>query len=268
MYDRYSRRIEYLRVSVTDRCNHRCTYCIPSEGVQIKRHDEILRYEQIAAVVGQAVDLGIRKVRLTGGEPLARKGIENLVAMLSPLPGLEELCMTTNGTLLAGLAPRLKTAGLDRVNISIDSVDPDKYAAITRGGNLDAALAGVDAALANGLTPVKINMVVFADTAPNEIDAMRAFCASKGVTLQLIGHFTLDQRNHDGGSVPADRPPKCASCNRLRLTADGYLKPCLFSEDEIPVDFADIRGSLRAAVAGKPLNGTQCRNRPMHAIGG
>ena len=268
MFDSYSRRIEYLRVAVTDRCNLRCTYCMPSEGVAFKNHDQILRYEQIEAIVRAATELGVRKVRLTGGEPLVRKGIEDLVAMLSPLPGLEELCLTTNGTRLAALAPKLKAAGLGRVNISIDSLDPGKYAAITRGGDLAQALAGVDAALAHGLTPVKINRVVFADTEQREIDAMRTFCEAKGVTLQLINHFTLDQREHSPYGAPEDRPPKCAACNRLRLTADGYLKPCLFSEAEIRVDFSDIRGSLLAAVGDKPLAGTHCHNRPMHAIGG
>ena len=268
MCDRYSRRIDYLRVAVTDRCNLRCTYCMPPEGVPLKRHGDILSYEQIAAVVAEAVALGIRKVRLTGGEPLVRKGIADLVAMLAPLPGLGELCMTTNGTLLAALAAELKANGLGRVNISVDSLDPDKYAAITRGGDVRAALAGVDAALAHSLTPVKINMVVSADTPPDEIDAMRTFCGAKGVTLQRIHLFSLHQRDRNTGGIPTDRPPKCESCNRLRLTADGHLKPCLFSDDEIPVNFANIRGSLLAAVRGKPLNGTQCLNRAMHAIGG
>ncbi len=268
MFDRYDRRIDYLRVAVTDRCNHRCVYCMPAEGVPLKRHDEILSYEQIEAVARTAGELGIRKVRLTGGEPLVRKGIEQLVAMLSPLPGLEEVCMTTNGTRLAALAHALKAAGLGRVNISIDSLDPGKYSIITRGGDLREALAGVDAALVHELNPVKINMVLFDDTEQHEIDAMRAFCESKGVTAQFINHFTLHRRDHSGNGVPGDRPPKCTTCNRLRLTPDGYLKPCLFSEDEIPVDFTDIRGSLLAAVAGKPLNGTQCSNRGMHAIGG
>ena len=266
--DRYSRRIEYLRVAVTDRCNQRCVYCMPADGIPLKRHGAILRYEQIEAVVRTATELGIRKVRLTGGEPLVRRGIEDLVAMLARLPGLKELCMTTNGTRLAVLAPKLKAAGLGRVNVSINSLDPDKYRAITRGGDLSRALAGVEAALAHDLVPLKINMVVLAETAPSEIAAMRAFCAAKSIALQIIRHFTLARRDRGRPTFPADRPPKCANCNRLRLTADGYLKPCLFSEDEIPVDFADIRGSLLAAVAGKPRNGTRCRNRPMHAIGG
>jgi len=268
MFDRYNRPVQYLRVAVTDRCNHRCTYCMPAAGVVLKHHDQMLSYEQIVAVVGVAAEIGIRKVRLTGGEPLVRKGIEDLVARLSPLSGVKELCMTTNGTRLPGLASKLKTAGLDRVNISIDSLNPERYGEITRGGVLGDALAGLEAAVAHELTPVKINMVVFSDTSEAEIDTMRAFCELRGVALQLINHFTLHSRDHAPGDVPADRPPRCEFCNRLRLTADGYLKPCLFSEDEIRVDFDDIRGSLLAAVSAKPRNGTHCRNRLMHAIGG
>jgi cyclic pyranopterin phosphate synthase len=265
--DRYNRRIDYLRVAVTDRCNHRCVYCMPAAGVPLKPAAAILSYEQIAQVVRAATALGVRKVRLTGGEPLVRKGLAELVARLAPLPGLAELCLTTNGTQLAGLAPSLKAAGLGRVNISLASLDPRKYRAITRGGDLAAALAGVAAALAHGLTPVKINMVVLTDTQPDEVAAMRAFCETRGLRLQLINRFSLERRKHcaNGG---AERPPPCANCNRLRLTADGYLKPCLFSEGEIRVDFGDIRGALLAAAAGKPRNGTQCRNRPMPAIGG
>jgi cyclic pyranopterin phosphate synthase len=166
------------------------------------------------------------------------------------------------------MAAKLKAAGLDRVNISLDSLDPEAYRRVTRGGELAAALAGVEAAVACGLTPVKINMVVRPDTTPSEIDDMQAFCAARGLSLQRISEFSLHRREHGPDPVPAERPPACAGCNRLRLTADGFLKPCLFSEDEIPVDFADIRGSILAAVAGKPRTGTRCRTRLMHAIGG
>jgi cyclic pyranopterin phosphate synthase len=268
MLDRYNRTIDYMRVAVTDRCNLRCTYCMPPEGVALGTHGDILSYEQIEAIVRVAVELGIRKIRLTGGEPLVRKGIEDLVAMLSAIPGLDELCMTTNGTRLKELASKLQSAGLNRVNISLDTLDADKYREITRGGCIDEAMAGIDAAIACELGPIKINMVVFPDTSLQEIDDMRSYCEGNGTTLQLISKFSLHDRNQDPGPVPTERPPKCAACNRLRLTADGHLKPCLFSEDEIPVNFEDIRASLLAAVNGKPLNGTQCRTRLMHAIGG
>ena len=188
--------------------------------------------------------------------------------MLSVIQGIDDLCMTTNGTLLAAVAPALKEAGLNRVNISLDTLDPERYRLITGGGRLDEAMAGIDAALASDLGPIKINMVIFADTAQHEIDTMEKYCECKGLTLQRINHFTLENRDHGPGAVSADRPPKCSSCNKLRLTSDGYLKPCLFSEDEIPVDFDDIRSSLLSAVSGKPVSGTRCRSRLMHSIGG
>jgi len=241
---------------------------MPPEGVPLGSHGDILSYEQIAEVVKAAAGLGIKKIRLTGGEPLARRDIERLVEMISSIPGIAEICMTTNGVRLPQLAEKLKAAGLDRINISLDSLDAMKYAEITRGGDLDQVLAGIDAARKAGLTPIKINMVVFEDTRNEEIAGMQRFCDSRSMKLQLINRFSLECRQSGAGSVPADRPPACEDCNRIRMTADGHLKPCLFSEDEIPVDFDDIRGSLISAVDGKPQNGTQCSTRLMHAIGG
>jgi len=268
MYDRFERKIDYLRISVTDRCNHRCVYCMPEEGVPLKQHAQILSYEQIERFTRAAVALGIRKVRLTGGEPLLRRGIEALVLRLAGVEGLEELCMTTNGTLLAEKAAALKQNGLDRVNISIDSLDPAKYREITRGGELSAALAGLDAALAVGLTPIKVNMVLTAETTAAETARMAAFCAEQGVTLQKILRFSLYDRQDLSDRFHAERPPKCEECNRLRLTADGFLKPCLFSEHEVPVDWDNLRQCILDSVAMKPKSGTSCRTRPMHQIGG
>lgn len=268
LFDSFNRQIDYLRVAVTDRCNQRCIYCMPSEGIKLKQHNMILSFEQIEQVVRAATELGIRKVRLTGGEPLVRRDIEVLVGMLSKLPGLDDLCMTTNAILLAELAPKLKRAGLNRVNISINSLNPEKYMRLSHCGNLNAALAGVDAAVEHELTPVKINMIVFEDTTEEEIASMRAFCNAKAVNLQLISHFNLYKRDESPNTFGAERPPKCQDCNRLRLTSDGQLKPCLFSDHEIPVDFSDIRKSLLNAVAEKPSGGTHCRTRLMHEIGG
>ena len=266
--DRFDRCISYLRVSVTDRCDHRCVYCMPPAGPCLKPRGEILSYEQICTVAKAAVDLGIRKVRLTGGEPLLRRNIETLVDRLSGIPGLDELCMTTNGTRLRRMAVTLKEHGLDRVNVSMDTLDPEKYRRITRGGDVAEVLDGMDAARAAGLTPVKVNMVIFPDTTDAEVDAMRAFCATKGHTLQKIMLFSLYDRKDLSGRFHAERPPKCEECNRLRLTSDGFLKPCLFSEDEIRVDFEDPRGSIERAVQAKPESGSCCRNRGMSAIGG
>jgi len=266
--DSTGRAITYLRISVTDRCNYRCAYCMPPEGVALKPHVEILRYEQIIEIAQVAVSLGIRKIRLTGGEPLIKRNLEFLVAGLSAIPEVAEVCMTTNGSLLTlEKAVALKQAGLRRVNISLDTLDPDRFSAITRGGRIGDVLAGINAAVAAGLTPVKINMVVSPDTGAQEITDMRTFCADHGTVLQTISRFSL-HRHTGSADHGADRPLPCEQCNRLRLTADGFLKPCLFSDDEIKVDLADIAGSFRRAVAAKPPCGQSCTTRHMSQIGG
>jgi cyclic pyranopterin phosphate synthase len=160
LVDSLGRTIDYLRVSVTDRCNLRCRYCMPPEGVPGIPHDEILRYEEIARIVRAAAAMGVAKVRLTGGEPLVRRGIVSLVSLLREIPGIRELAMTTNATLLDRLAEPLAAAGLDRVNVSLDTLDPAQYAEITRGGSLAEALRGIEAAEAAGLGPIKVNAVV------------------------------------------------------------------------------------------------------------
>lgn len=268
MLDQYRRKIDYLRVSVTDRCNYRCGYCMPAGGIPLKPAQEILSYERIRSVVREAAELGVQKVRLTGGEPLVRKGIEHLVSMLASLPRVEELCLTTNGSRLAELAELLAESGLDRVNVSIDSLIAERYAKITGGGNLRNVLRGVDAALANGLGPVKVNMVLLPETTAEEVTAMRQFCDKKGMPLQRISLFHLQDGKESHNTITAERPPRCEHCNRLRLTSDGFLKPCLFSEQEVKVAFDDIRGSLIRAVLLKPKEGTKCSSRTMHQIGG
>ena len=268
LFDRYNRKIDYLRISVTDRCNHRCAYCMPHMPFVLKHHSDILSYEQIALVAEVAAGLGISKIRLTGGEPLVRHDIEELVSKLSSITAIEEICMTTNGTLLGDKALKLKANGLGRINVSIDSVDPEKYRRITGGGDLKEALCGVDCAVKVGLVPIKINMVILDDTSEQDIRAMEIFCEQKGVSLQKIMQFSLYDRMEFSRRFQAERPPKCVDCNRLRLTADGFFKPCLFCDDEIRVDFGDIAGSIEKAVAAKPENGSSCRGRFMNEIGG
>ena len=268
MLDRFNRKINYLRISVTDRCNQRCVYCMPEATFVHKSHSDILSYEQIESLVKVAAKMGITKVRLTGGEPLVRKNIEHLVGKLAAIDGIDEVCMTTNGTLLAASAAKLKQSGLSRVNISLDSLDADRYRRITRGGDLREALAGVDAAIEAELKPIKINMVILDDTTEKEIEIMKAFCEQRGLQLQKIMQFLLYERVDLSRRFATERPPKCSRCNRLRLTADGFLKPCLFSDDEIRVDFDDIRRSIIKAIARKPENGSSCRNRLMSQIGG
>jgi cyclic pyranopterin phosphate synthase len=265
MFDRFDRDITYLRISVTDKCNLRCTYCMPAAGVPRRRHEDLLRIEQLAEAARAAVGLGITKIRLTGGEPLVRRGILDLVRMIASIPGLEQLGMTTNGTLLAPCAGTLREAGLDSVNVSLDTLDPERYARITRGGRIDEALAGIHEARAAGL-PLKINMVVLSDTPALEIEAMRAFASAAGARLQLINHFDLTERKTDG--YVFDRPPACGGCNRIRLLADGTLKPCLHSNAELRLDPSRPAESLREAILSKPARGVVCTSRSMQQIGG
>jgi cyclic pyranopterin phosphate synthase len=167
--DSFKRPISYLRVSVTDRCNLRCAYCMPPEGIPLRSHSEILRYEEIEIVVRAAADLGITKVRLTGGEPLVRPGVVDLVRLLSAVPGVDDLSMTSNGTLLSSYARELAAAGLMRINVSLDTLQPRRFRSITRRGGLREALAGISAAQTAGLTPVKINVVVMAGINDDEV---------------------------------------------------------------------------------------------------
>jgi GTP 3',8-cyclase len=268
--DAFGRDITYLRISVTDRCNYRCRYCVPEAGVEFLPHPMVLRYEQISEIAKSACGLGITKVRLTGGEPLVRRDIETLVRLISAGREFKEICMTTNGSLLTRKkAFALKAAGLGRVNISLDTLDPEIFAALSRGGNLDEVLSGIDAALAAGLTPIKINMVILPETTDDDIEGMRLFCVCNGLELQTIARFSLSDRAPGiATSTATNRPPDCATCNRVRLTSDGYLRPCLFSDKEIKVDFEDIEGSFRSAAQAKPACGTCCTSRSMSQVGG
>jgi GTP 3',8-cyclase len=265
MLDKFNREINYLRISLTDKCNLRCIYCMPEEGLPMKQHKDILRYEQIEQIVKEAVQLGINKIRLTGGEPLVKKDIEILIKKLASITGIRELCLTTNGILLAQKARVLKQAGLTTINISLDTLQPEKYKEITRVGNLVDVLKGLDAAIDEGFK-IKINMVVLKDKNENEIDEIKKFCRNKNIQSQLINHFSLKRNKNDENFF--DRPPKCNNCNRIRLLSDGILKPCLHSETEFKVNFADIRGSLENAILAKPERGLSCNSRKMFEIGG
>ena len=265
MFDRFERPITYLRISVTDKCNLRCRYCMPADGVPVRSHEEFLSLEQMTAVARAAVGLGVTKIRLTGGEPLVKRGIVDLVRMLADIEGLAHLAMTTNGTYLGRYAHSLKEAGLDSLNVSLDTLDPDLYRELTRGGEIGAVREGIRAATAEGF-PLKLNMVVMRDTAADEIARMREFSADIGAQLQLINHYELFREKKD--TYAFDRPPSCASCNRIRLTADGMLKPCLHSDMEVPLDFTRLEESLREAIFSKPRRGGACTSRAMPQIGG
>jgi cyclic pyranopterin phosphate synthase len=265
MFDRFDRSITYLRIAVTDKCNLRCRYCMPPEGVPPRRHEDFLTLEQMTDAARAAVSLGVSKIRLTVGEPLVKRGIVRLVRMISSIQGLEHLAMTTNGTLLAPVAGALAEAGLDSVNVSLDTLDPARYRELTRGGEIEDAMAGIRCARAEGI-PLKLNMVVLEDTDSAEMDRMEEFATRIGARLQLINHYELSRQK--GDTYAFDRPPSCESCNRIRLTADGMLKPCLHSDHEVPLDFSRLEESIRAAVDAKPLHGGSCTRRSMPQIGG
>jgi GTP 3',8-cyclase len=266
MLDRFNRRIHYLRISITDRCNLRCSYCMPEKGIRLIPHDEILRYEEIHEVVKEAATLGIDKVRITGGEPLVRKGVDSLVAMISGTPGIRELTLTTNGILLGEYAHKLAAAGLHRVNISLDTVDPVKYYTITRGGYLHAVMRGIEAAREAGLTPIKINCVVAHSSDDVNAKEIRSFCQQHKLEARFI--HRMDLENGCFSVVEGGSGGDCRSCNRLRLTANGYVKPCLFNNLSFSVREMGIREALYAAIGMKPEKGSTNTTSQFNNIGG
>jgi cyclic pyranopterin phosphate synthase len=324
--DDFGRAISYLRVSVTDRCNLRCVYCMPQEGVQKKAHSAILRYEELALIVRAAAQLGISKVRLTGGEPLARLGLAGFLRLIAATPGIDDLSLTTNGTLLARHAAALADAGLHRVNISLDTLRPERFAQITRRKRLAEVWAGVEAARAAGLEPIKFNMVVVRDLNDDEIADFARRTVSDGwhvrfIELMPIGanvawagdgvvpvpeirarieaevgrltpvhgptgngparYYQLPGAEGTVGFIAALSDHFCGTCNRLRLTADGRLRPCLMSAHEIDLrdilragaDLSEVSDLLAQAIQAKPqrhhLEEAQSpRDRTMAEIGG
>jgi len=290
LIDDYKRRINYLRISITDRCNLRCAYCMSPEGISPIDHQDILSYEEIVRIAQIAVSEGITKIRITGGEPLVRKGAVNLIEWLSKIEGITDLSMTTNGILLGDYAQPLFDAGLKRVNISMDSLNPDLFREITRGGDLSLVWKGIEKATQVGLNPIKINVV-----------AIQGYLSCSSIRTLIEKSFTLDPviSGEQGNSGPAEMSRIkgaqgmlgfinavsnhfCARCNRLRLTADGKLRPCLFSDEEIDIKDAlrsratdeEVRLLLHQALLSKPKGHTisepsfrKCA-RDMVAIGG
>lgn len=266
MFDCYNRKINYLRVSVTDRCNLRCSYCMPEEGVHLLEHRQILSYEEILEVVRVSVVMGIDKVRITGGEPLVRRGIVSFINELSAFEGIRDLALTTNGILLEEFALPLARAGLHRVNVSLDTLDPERFRILTRGGELEKVLKGIDAALEAGLSPLKINCVIRNSSDEPDASAIREFCSSKGLEVRFIhqmnlgeGRFSIVENGHGGD---------CGRCNRLRLSADGKIRPCLFSEMEYDIRQLGIKEAIRQALEGKPEKGSTNPKGFFHNIGG
>ena len=266
MIDRFGRELSYLRVSVTDRCNLRCRYCMPADGVEMLNHDDILSYEEIVEVVGVAVGMGVRHVRLTGGEPLTRRDIVELVRMIAAIGGIDDLSMTTNGILLPQYAPALVAAGLGRVNVSLDTLDPQRFAEITRGGDVAAVLAGIDAAEAAGLAPIKLNCVVGEFSVDGDVEAIQEFGRRRDFEVRLIRHmhFATGEFTVVEGGAGGD----CPRCNRLRLASDGHVRPCLFSDAAFNVRELGAAEALRRAAEAKPATGGPCEHNWMHRIGG
>ncbi|TJY41498.1 GTP 3',8-cyclase MoaA [Cohnella pontilimi] len=304
LVDRFGRTHTYLRISVTDRCNFRCLYCMPEEGMQFMDQEKLLTYPQILEVAGAAARLGIRKFRITGGEPLVRPGLEQLIAGLAELPGVKDISLTTNGLLLAPQARKLKDTGLHRVNISLDTLDAARFRFIARRGDLTRVLEGVEAAAEAGLQPIKLNCVLLKGVNEDEIGRFLKLSVDQPLHIRFIeympiGHddenwrshylplsrvleeaeklgYAVEQAQAPTGSGPSEdykiagaagtfgliHPVSnhfCQNCNRLRLTADGNIKPCLYWVDELNVRPAlgsqeALEALFRRAMDIKPEN--------------
>ncbi|OFE17617.1 cyclic pyranopterin phosphate synthase [Humibacillus sp. DSM 29435] len=310
LVDQFGRVARDLRVSVTDRCNLRCTYCMPADGLPWLPKDEMLTDEELLRLIGIFVRDGITQVRLTGGEPLLRRSLVDLVSGIAALDPRPRIAMTTNGVGLERVATRLAAAGLDRVNVSLDTIDAETFTILTRRNRLDDVEAGLRAAAEAGLTPVKVNAVAMRGVNDEAVSDVLAWCLERGYELRFIEQMPLDAQHAwdrddmisadeirerlserwtltplptaDRGSAPAERflidggpatvgiiasvsAPFCAACDRTRLTADGQVRNCLFSQTE-----TDLRGPLRDGASDDELlglvRGEMWRKKPGHGI--
>jgi cyclic pyranopterin phosphate synthase len=265
MFDRFRRRIHYLRISVTDQCNLACRYCRPADGPPAWRRGPLLSFEEIVALAGTAAALGMDTVRLTGGEPLLRAGIVALVRDLARVRGVRDLAMTTNGCRLAEYAAPLRAAGLRRLNISLDTLDPACFRELSGGGALADVLAGIQAAMDAAYPRIKLNCVF--ERSPDEPDARQVteFGVRHGLGVQLIRR--MDLRRGRFWAVIGGNGGRCAQCNRLRVSSDGSVFPCLFSDRRYSIREWGIETALRLAIRSKPKSGRRS-GRSMYAIGG
>ena len=294
MIDKLGRDITYLRISLTDKCNLRCRYCMPEEGVCKRTHQEMMSEDEVVAAVEVAASLGIHKIRLTGGEPLVKKNIVSICRRVAAVEGIREVCLTTNGLLLPQLAKDLREAGVKRLNLSLDTLDADKYAYITRIGKIEQFRAGLEAALNAGFDKVKINAVLIGGFNDDEIEALADLTREYPVDMRFIELMPIQDHDEfgesayvpysrvlerlpdavpvarDGGVAKLCRLPGalgniglispisahfCGECNRLRLTADGKLKPCLHSADEYSIKGLGkdgMRAVFEEAIWNKP----------------
>lgn len=307
MRDPFGRSISYMRISVTELCNLRCRYCMPEEGVCKKRHEDMLAEDELIRAMEAAASLGITKLRITGGEPLVKKNILSICRRAATVAGIRELCLTTNGILLPELAKPLKDAGVRRLNISLDTLDPEKYAYITRMGSLQQAAEGIRAALSAGFEKIKLNTVLIGGFNDDEIAPLAELTRRYPIDLRFIelmpmvqGGFgpecfipntrvlevlpELEKQPADGGVARLYRLPGalgnvglispvnahfCAGCNRIRLTADGKLKPCLHSAEEYSIkglSKEQMREVITQVINAKPeWHGVLNAQNPSHA---
>ena len=294
MIDRLGRDITYLRISVTDKCNLRCRYCMPEEGVCKKNHEDMLTEDEIIQAVEAAAALGIRKIRITGGEPLVKKNIVSICRRTAAVEGINEVCLTTNGILLPQLAKDLKSAGVKRINLSLDTLDPEKYTHITRIGKLENFQAGLEAAFEAGFEKIKVNAVLIGGFNEDEIIPLANLTKEYPLDMRFIELMPILNSDEfgetayvpysrvleklpeavpvepDGGVAKLYRLPNakgniglispinahfCGECNRLRLTQDGKLKPCLHAADEYSIkglDFDGMKAVMQQAIWNKP----------------
>jgi len=266
MLDKFNRKINYLRISVTDRCNFRCVYCMPAEGVKLMKHSEILTFDEIVETARIGVSKGIDKIRLTGGEPLVRKDIIDLVKMIAQIDGLKDFGLTTNGVYLTKYAQKLADAGLHRVNISLDTINPEKFREITRVGNLQDVLDGIEAAKKAKLFPIKINCVIQkTEFEPDAVEVAK-FCEQNDLQIRYIREMDLEKGQF--WQVKGGEGGACKTCNRLRLTSDGKIKPCLFSDLEYDIKEQGINEAYDDAIENKPERGTINKINKFNNIGG
>jgi len=266
MEDSFGRRINYLRISVTDRCNLRCRYCMPEEGVPLLPKQALLSFEEIADVVRAGAKLGIDKVRFTGGEPLLRHEITKLVAMVAEIENISDLCMSTNGILLDEYATSLRRAGLQRVNVSLDAINPLHYSEITRGGDVRRVFLGIRAAECAGLLPIKLNCVVRHSSCEKDARQVANYAREHGYQVRFIKQMNLS--TGEFWVVEGGNGGDCVNCSRLRLSSDGYIRPCLFSDLKFSVRELGPERAIRKAVETKPEFGVCSKNLTFQAIGG
>jgi cyclic pyranopterin phosphate synthase len=266
MRDRFDREISYLRISVTDRCDLRCQYCLPPGQNEWFEKADLLTDQEIIEFTRVAISSGITKIRITGGEPLLRPGIVPLVKEMASLPGIKDLAMTTNGMSLAMYARDLFLAGLQRVNVSMDSMDTGLFRKITGGGDLEQVQNGIRVALAVGLKPVKINVVNIQGVNDEERESLIRFATDLGVGIRFIRQMSLA----DGTFAPMEggEGGDCGKCNRIRLLSDGTVKPCLFGTEGFNIREFGIEDALRMAITSKPARGTKNPGGRFNRIGG